>query len=133
MKTSPRKYAISLYETLLQLKSNEIKDAIKSFVMILAENNSLSKAEQIIDEFEKYWLQKEKIIKVKLTTARILNTTELKNVVKLLKKQLGQEIIVESNVEENLIGGTVIKFNDNLIDGSLKTQLLNLKNNLINK
>jgi F-type H+-transporting ATPase subunit delta len=47
-----------------------------------------------------------------------------------LKKRLGREIKVTTEIDENLIGGAVIRAGDVVIDGSLRARLEGLANAL---
>lgn len=133
MKITAKKYAISLYEVTENLKAKEVSRAIRNFINLLAKNNAISLGPKIIEEFEKYWWQQQGLAKVELTTARPLTSHQEKKIINQLQRQLKKKIIVDKTVDESLIGGLLIKFNDTLIDGSLRKQLLILKNNLINK
>ncbi|MFA6255176.1 MAG: ATP synthase F1 subunit delta [Patescibacteria group bacterium] len=132
MKISAKKYAISLFEAVQDLDHKQADKVIKKFVLVLAKNQALSLAPKIIEEFENYSRQKQGIQKVEIKTARPLSKSDEKEITSQLKKRLGKEIQAEKIVDESLIGGMIIKIGDNLIDGSIKMQLINLKNNLIN-
>lgn len=132
MKISAKKYAISLFEATEDLDHKQADQVIKNFVLVLAKNQALSLAPKIIEEFDNYLRQKQGIQKVEIKTARPLGKSEEKEIISLLKKRLGKEIQIQKSMDESLIGGMIIKIGDNLIDGSLNLQLINLKNNLIN-
>ena len=48
-----------------------------------------------------------------------------------MKAKLGREIRLETEIDENLIGGAVIRAGDVVIDGSLRARLDGLANALI--
>jgi F-type H+-transporting ATPase subunit delta len=48
-----------------------------------------------------------------------------------LRKRLGREVRLEAHLDENLIGGAVIRAGDVVIDGSLRSRLQSLSNALI--
>jgi F-type H+-transporting ATPase subunit delta len=50
----------------------------------------------------------------------------------MLAKRLGRKVHIETEIDENLIGGAVIKAGDVVIDGSLRARLDGLSNALIN-
>ena len=47
-----------------------------------------------------------------------------------LMKMTGKKIILEQQVEPDLIGGLVTQIGDLVLDGSIKTQLLNMRESL---
>jgi len=135
MKITIKQYAQSLYETISQMESGgDIKAAIKNFVKILATRNELGKASDITHEFTKIWNKEQGIVEGELVSARELSE-EIKTllngqIVKLLKIK---EIRLESIVDQDILGGFVVKMDDMVIDGSIKHQLINLKNKIVNQ
>jgi F-type H+-transporting ATPase subunit delta len=51
-------------------------------------------------------------------------------VVQRLKELTGKEIVMETRVEPDILGGLVARVGDRLIDGSTRTRLLELRNRL---
>ena len=41
----------------------------------------------------------------------------------VVKKIVDKEVVLDTHVDESIIGGVVIKIGDQLLDGSIKTQL----------
>ena len=44
-----------------------------------------------------------------------------------LKKLKSRDVVIQYRVDENIIGGGIIRINDEVIDGSIKTQINNMK------
>jgi len=132
MKITPKQYALSLYETVDGKSSGEVKAVIKKFVEFLAKKNQLSKAEKIIVEFIKIWNDKRGIVEVRSVSAKGLD----KETVKLLKNYIiklsgAKEVIMNQEINKDILGGVVIRYADKVVDGSLRTQLGDLKEKLI--
>ena len=132
MKISAKKYAISLYEATLGLEEIQVKGIIKNFIKILAKNNSLSQAPQIFKEFEKYWNLKQNTCQITCTTAMPMDKDLEHQISGYFAKELKQKIILRNEINKNLVGGAIFNFGDTLIDASVKHQLIQLRNNLIN-
>ena len=132
MKITIKQFALSLYETVDGKSPSQVKAVIKKFVEFLAENNRLSKAEKIIAEFIKIWNNKNGIVE-----ARTVSVKELDRVaVKLLKDYIARlsgakEVMISQEINKDILGGVVIRYGDRVVDGSLKTQLVDLKNKMI--
>lgn len=124
-KITPKQYAISLYEILKEAKDPSV--VIKNFVRLLVKNNDLRQADRILDYFEKYRNEQKGKVAVEVTTARKLSSEELQRIGDYFKKSLKKEIELKVHQDKSLIGGVVLKFNDTLLDGGIKSQLLNLK------
>ncbi|MDR2007136.1 MAG: F0F1 ATP synthase subunit delta [Acidaminococcales bacterium] len=59
---------------------------------------------------------------VKITTARELPPDEYEEIVNSLKRKLGREIFAERKIDPKIIGGIIIQYGDNIIDGSVARQ-----------
>jgi len=133
MKISIGQYAESLYLSTKDKTQAEIKKSLDNFFNIIITNNDLSKIDKIIQEFINYWNKEEKIIEVKLTGAREFDKKVINEINEFLKDKTGAEkIIISEEIEDNIIGGVIIKYNDKILDGSIKTRLNELKENMIN-
>ena len=131
MKITPKQYAVALYESINGDK-NKIKLVLNEFVKVLILNNDIIKAPKIILEFEKIWDKKKGIV-----TAEIISAGELeKSIIKLLNNYIkkvseAEQVISRQAVDKNLLGGVVVKYGDKIIDASLRTRLVNLKEEMV--
>lgn len=128
MKITPKQYAISLYESTNNLPKNKLAERIKNFVNILKKNNDFSLGEKIVQQYYKYYRTKRNISKIEITSSQKLDSETLNNILKKFSKQ----VEIEEKIDGSLIGGIVIKIDENtLIDGSVKRKLEDLKKVLI--
>ena len=128
MKITPKQYAISLYETTKNVDKFKAEKRVKNFVDILKKNNDLSLADKIKDEYNKYHRNQRGISKIEIASSNKLNSEMLNKIIQKFKNQ----IEVEEKIDESLIGGIVIKIDNNvLIDGSVKRKLEDLKKELV--
>ncbi|MFH1233289.1 MAG: ATP synthase F1 subunit delta [Patescibacteria group bacterium] len=132
MKITGRQYAQYLYQAVNDKNNSQIKDVIKKFVATLKDNNDLAKANQIVKQFIEIWHLEKKIISAEIISAKKIdvNTEKLlKNYLKKFSKT--EEVIVEKKVDQNLLGGVIIKYRDKVLDGSLRTTLRELKDKMV--
>lgn len=132
MKITPKQYAESLYQSVRNKKDSQIKSVIENFVKLLAANNDMAKADKITGQFEKIWNREEGIVEAEAVSARELD----KKIVKLLNGYIVKlsgagKVGLKQKIDKNILGGVVIKYGDRVLDASLKTQLEELKENLI--
>ena len=125
-KFSNKQYAEALYEITTTFSGSQLTDALKKFVTILAGNQKLKQAKNIIAEFEKYAKKKAGIVSIEVKSARKLDSSTLDNI----KKQFGNQVEAVETIDESLLGGITIQTEDKILDGSLKTQLRKLNENL---
>ncbi|MFH1822227.1 MAG: ATP synthase F1 subunit delta [Patescibacteria group bacterium] len=131
MKITPKQYAGSLYDLTVGKNDSQLKDVIKSFINVLLENNDFGKAKKIIEEFEKIWNKEEKTVEAEVTSAKELDN----ELIKLLKNYIinlfnAKRVNLNNKIDKNILGGVIIKYEDKVIDGSLKTKLRELKNKM---
>ncbi len=74
----------------------------------------------------------ENVIEVTVTSAAPLGKEQEDRISKALRARLGRDVKLETAIDENLIGGAVIRAGDVVIDGSLRARLDGLSNALIN-
>ncbi|MGI9308983.1 MAG: F0F1 ATP synthase subunit delta, partial [Gammaproteobacteria bacterium] len=59
-----------------------------------------------------------------------LSSAQQKTVASALKERLGHDVTLSTEIDENLIGGAVIRAGDVVIDGSVRARLEGLANAL---
>ncbi len=70
------------------------------------------------------------IIKVQVISAVKLNDDEEARLTEKLKQITGKSVVLEKRVDSDLIGGIKVQVGDNVIDGTIKGHLEELKNRL---
>lgn len=133
MRITAKQYAQALYDSALDKNENEVEKVIARFIENLAHNNDIGLLEKILKEIELVFQMESGELKAKLTSARKLSApvvTQLKNYV--LEKSGAKKINFLEEIDESIIGGFVLEYNDKVVDGSIKNNLLNLKKQLSN-
>jgi F-type H+-transporting ATPase subunit delta len=102
-----------------------------NFLKLLIENRRISVLPEIAAHFEELKAKVENTVDATVTSASQLSSKQLDDIATALKKRLGREVKIESEIDENLIGGAVIRAGDVVIDGSLRARLEGLANALI--
>lgn len=132
MKISLKKYAQALYEATADKSEAEVKRYIENFVKILAENKDLKRGELIGKYFQKTWNREHGITVVDVTTAQEASKETIEflsgYVVKLFK---ADKVTIRQKIDKNILGGVIIKNGDTVYDGSLKTRIHNLKEQMV--
>ena len=128
-KISAKKYALVLYETLSGKSHDEVKGLIRNFLELLRKQRRLSLTDKIVMEFKKHSSQKAGFEELELTSAKPLEAAG--HFKSELERSLDKKIILKTLVDESLVAGAVIRHEDTVLDGSLKSQLNRLKKSLI--
>lgn len=103
-----------------------------NFLRLLIENDRVKVLPEISQHFEARKADVENTVDVTVTSAVPLNDSQTKEITEALKKRLGRDVRLQTEVDENLIGGAVISAGDVVIDGSLRARLDGLTTALIN-
>lgn len=132
MKIKPKQFALSLYEAVDGKTPGPAKAVIEKFVELLAEKNLLSASDKISTQFIKIWNEKHGVVEAQVASANGLDKVN----VKLLKNYIielsgAKEVLISEKIDKNILGGVVIRYGDKVVDGSLKMQLEELKENLV--
>ena len=128
--TSPRVIPSQLEALMLALSGGKTTAAEANFIKLLTENQRLIILPEIAAHFESLRAEEEKSVEVLVTTAFDLSETQKQSIVAALKKRMGREIRLRSEVDNKLLGGAIIRAGDKVIDGSARNQLVELANAL---
>jgi len=102
-----------------------------NFLKLLFENRRIAVLPEIATHFEALKAKIENSVDAVVTSATPLSDKQKNEIASSLQKRLGRDVRLTSEVDENLIGGAVIRAGDVVIDGSLRTRLEGLSNALI--
>jgi F-type H+-transporting ATPase subunit delta len=86
---------------------------------------------EIAEHFEALKANIENTVDVTVTSATALSGAQQKEISAALQTRLGRTVNLETEIDETLIGGAVIKAGDVVIDGSLRARLDSLTNALV--
>ena len=101
-----------------------------NFLKLLLENGRVAVLPEIHAQFEALKAEVENSIDAVITAAAPLSAAQEKQITDSLAKKLGRDVRISTQIDENLIGGAVIRAGDVVIDGSLRARLEGLANAL---
>jgi ATP synthase F1 delta subunit len=136
MKIKPKQYAVALYEATKDAPREKMRDILDNFVKILAKNNALRFAPQIINYFTKYANQAEGIADLKIKSTEPIKGDLAEKIKKIAPVILGKnfkKINITEEIDKSLVGGFVLECGDAIFDASVKNKfqtlnkILNLK------
>jgi F-type H+-transporting ATPase subunit delta len=102
-----------------------------NFLKLLLENKRSNVLPEIAEHFDALKADVENTVEATVTSATPLSQAQQNEIAGALKKRLGRDVSITTKVDENLIGGAVIRAGDVVIDGSLRARLEGLANALI--
>lgn len=104
-------------------KHMELGPQLSAFVGILAQRGRLQGLPLVIRHFRDFCDQAHGRIRVRLRTASALAPEQEGRVRSALAKATGLEVLLESEVDPELIGGLVVHFNSLTVDRSVRRSL----------
>lgn len=132
MKITPKQYAQSLYESLVDKTKEEVKGSVARLVKILADRRELNKAAEIISSFQEIWDREQGELSADLVTAREASAASKTAVMDYLKDKTGAEKIhLAEKIDPAIIGGFILEYRSKIVDASLRSSLRELKEEMI--
>ena len=113
------------------LKRSTPSKTTSNFLRILLKNDRLMGLDEINERFAAVLEERSGVISAEVTSARELPENERSELRSNLEKLTGKRLNIKFGIDENIIGGVVTRIGSTVYDGSVKTQLQNLKEQLI--
>ncbi len=120
-------------EVFSTLFKNSINKIVLDFLLLLAKGRREIYLKIISLDFLKYYRDFLGIKEAELTTALEISEETKNNISLMLNKIMNSKIEIKHKVNNDIIGGFILRVDDNQIDASVKTQLKNIKKELIKK
>lgn len=116
---------------LIKVGDKKLDESARNFISLLAANGRLDVLPEIAAQFEHLRAEQESTLEVQLISAQAVPKAEQDAIVKALEKRFGKKVELQTEKDESLIGGAVIKAGDLVIDGSVKSRLQKLATALL--
>ena len=103
-----------------------------NFLRVLLKNSRLTELGHINTRFAAVLEERSGNVLAKITSARELSESEKAELKINLEKLTGKQVKPDFNIDNGIIGGVVTQIGSTVYDGSVRTQLENLKEELVN-
>lgn len=103
-----------------------------NFLRVLLQNGRLMDIGRISERFEAELSERSGNISAKVTTARPLSDTQANDLKANLEKLTGKTVKLDLNIDNEMLGGVVAQVGSTIYDNSVRTQLENLRKQIIN-
>ena len=94
-----------------------------NFLKLLLEYDRVAVLPEIAAHFETLKAEVENIVDITVTSAAPISASQQERIAAAMRKRLGRDVTVTTEIDENLIGGAVIRAGDVVIDGSMRARL----------
>jgi F-type H+-transporting ATPase subunit delta len=103
---------------------------MQQFLLLLFDKGRFGFIEEVNDFFQKLADEQKGVARASLVSATELSSDAVDKIREALAKRTGKDIILDVQQDPELIGGIVTKIGDLVLDGSIKTQLVNMRESL---
>ena len=129
--TSPRVSRQQLQELVTDLGGDGLTEPGRNLVKLLVQAGRLQYTPSIKNQYEKMRAAAEGRVEVEVVTAYSLERQQRDGIAGTISGRLGKQVHLKTSVDESLIGGTVIRAGDSIIDASVRGRLAGMRNELV--
>lgn len=116
---------------LKSLFEGKVHELTLKFLEVIVRKNRSHLMFEVMEMFLEQYKSHEKIADAVLYTAAETSSATNEAVVKMLHEATGEEVKLETVIDEALIGGFKIRYKDRLLDASVSSKLNELKKDLL--
>ncbi len=98
-------------------------DQGRNFLRLLAENDRFTVLPEIAQRFDALKAEAERTIEVSIVAATEIDDRLAERIAASLEQRLGRSVALKTSVDPTLVGGAVIRAEDQVIDGSVRSRL----------
>ncbi|MPW27003.1 F0F1 ATP synthase subunit delta [Alkalibaculum sp. M08DMB] len=109
---------------------DDINQYLYNFLMILFDKNRFNELEFIFLAFKDYYLSEKNTLEASILSVNELSEEHMKLIQVKLEKRYKKNILITNKLDESILGGLIVYVGDQVIDGSIKSQLNNMKHEL---
>ena len=108
---------------LVSLMIDELSEQGRNFIVVLAEYDRLASIPTVAEQFEVLKANHEKTLDVSVSSAFEVSADNQQKLAEALHKRLQRDINIETEVDQSLIGGVLIRAEDTVIDDTVRGRL----------
>lgn len=107
-----------------------ISKIVAAFLLLLFDKGRFDFLSDINEFYQKLADELKGVLRASLVSASELSSETVEKIRTTLSKKTGKDIILQVEQDPSLIGGIVSRIGDLVLDGSIKSQLLNMRESL---
>lgn len=100
---------------------------VKNYLMILLNKNRFEDIFDIYEKFRRLSNDHKNLLEARVLTAIPLDETLRVALEEKMAKRFNKKVILENEIDKSILGGAVVYIGDQIIDGSVKKQLNQMK------
>lgn len=120
-------------QTFINIFKGRIDEELLSFLLILIEKDRILFIREKLREMEKIHLEKNNTLVAVVKTAVPLLEEEAEALKANLSKKYNKNIIMKTEIDKSILGGVYVRIGNDVIDGTVKSKLDEMKNLMLKK
>ncbi|MGL5244478.1 MAG: F0F1 ATP synthase subunit delta [Sarcina sp.] len=120
-------------ETFKSIFNGKIDDELISFLLILIEKDRILYLREKLNEMEKIHLEKNNTLVADVKSAIPLDKEQVDALINKLEKKYNKKILLKEKVDQSIIGGLYVRVGDDVIDGTIKSKLDELRSLMLKR
>ena len=104
-----------------------LSDTMKAFLLLVFDKGRIGFLGNINEFYKKLADELKGIARASLVSATELSSEAIDKIRSTMSKMTGKDVILDIEQDPSLIGGVVSRIGDLVLDGSIRTQLLNMR------
>lgn len=117
-------------ELIEKVAADKLDDNGRNFVRLLSENNRIDLLPDVAGIYEGLRAEAEGEIEAQVTSAFELLPEQGEKIASALSARLNRKVKIVSEVDQDLIGGVIVRAGDLVIDGSVRGKLAKMSSSL---
>lgn len=119
--------------TFINIFKGKIDEELLSFLLILIEKDRILYLREKLNQMEKIDLERKNILSAVVKTAVPLLENEISDLQEKLEKQYNKKIIMATEIDKSLLGGVYVRVGNDVIDGTIKSKLEEMKDIMLKR
>ena len=102
-------------------------EALTNFLNLLIENHRMPVIFRVRRDYDAMWQEENKLLPVSVTSAVALDDKTVKEIGDKIADQTGRKVELSAQVDEDILGGIVVRVGNSIIDASIRARLEQLR------
>lgn len=111
----------------IEIFKDKVDDDLLTFLLILIEKDRILFLKEKLIEMEKIHLDRNNTLLANIKTVIPMDESQKKRLISSLEKKYDKKVILKEEIDKSVIGGVYVRVGDDVIDGTLKSKLLEMK------
>ena len=108
-----------------------MSDHVRDLLLLLSDRRRMAHLPEVAEAFQAMIEQRSGKVRAEVTTAAELPPGYYTELERVLSGVTGKQVVLTHKVDPSLLGGVVTRIGDQILDGSLKSRLSELKDELL--